>query len=57
MVAQGDRRKAAEVDRENAAHWIIYARRRDCERWETINLANRIFNVPREQWARMPATR
>lgn len=40
-----------ESDAETAYHWTVYARRRDRERFETRNIANRIMGVPRERWA------
>ena len=38
-------------DLEICAMWVMYSRRRDRERFESRNVANRIFGVPRERWA------
>lgn len=39
-------------DREVVRHWIRYEKWRARERWSTINVANRIFSVPVEKWAK-----
>jgi hypothetical protein len=40
------------TDREQVTRWSAYARQHEREIARTINVANRIFGVPREQWAK-----
>lgn len=39
-------------DLEVSAMWVMYSRRRDRERFDGINVANRVFNVPPEKWTK-----